>query len=266
MHDVSHWDLVISPLSGRYPKLELHYAGQHYILKFASYRQNGLEVPYHVSEYISSKLIKSMGYSVHDVALAEYLGRPGCLVMKFNETLVPVGGLGTSTLSGEHLPYDLDIMHELFNEGKYAFDFSSYLWDTFCIDAFIANLDRHPNNWGFFKRGDVYYNAPLYDNASSLYSVNAFDLDKMSNLEEYIHKFSKSMVSYHGERRSFESILLSEKSNVFKERLILFKDRLSSLDLSSLDDVALAWPSYRLYINFVKAFLDRQVNWFETKI
>ena len=265
--DVSGWELNLRPLTGRYPKLELADSGQKYILKFAALqKQSGLEVPYQVSEYIASRVIKSLGYDVHEVALAEYRGRHGCLIKVFEEPLVTFDGLGTSTMSDENLPYDLDILHSLFSEGKYAGDFDGYMWDTFCIDAFIANLDRHPNNWGFFNRSGVYHSAPLFDNASSLYSLYAFALHKIPDLESHIKKFSRSMVSYRGERRSFEEILLSENSKTYRERLSVFKGRLNSLSLDSLESVCRVWPEYTPYTEFVKKFMDRQVKWFETQI
>lgn len=179
--DVSNWELSKRPITGRYPKRDLKSDGKSYIIKFAEYRQSKKEVPYHVSEYISCSLIKSLGYEVQEVAMATYQGNIGCLIETYSEPLITFEGLGISTLSGKNLLYDLDLLNSLFNEGKYAEDFEAYLWDTFCVDAFITNLDRYPNNWGFFKRENLYYNAPLFDNASSLYSLNAFSLGKPSS-------------------------------------------------------------------------------------
>ena len=138
--DASDFEVCKYPIAGRYPKLGLKNGDKLYIIKFAAHKQNGLEIPYHISEYAASKIIKSLGYDVHDVWLAEFRGRPGCLLELFSEPLFTFGGLGTSTLSGENLPYDLDLLHSIFNEGKFACDFSGYLWDTFLLDAFILNL------------------------------------------------------------------------------------------------------------------------------
>lgn len=261
--DVSKWELSMRPVTGRYPKRELTNTGKSYIVKFADYRQNKREVPYHVSEYISCKLIKSLGYEVQEVDMAVYQGNPCCLIETYVEPLITFEGLGTSTLSGNNLLYDLDLLHDLFNEGKYADNFEAYLWDTFLVDAFISNLDRHPNNWGFFKRKGLYYKAPLFDNASSLYSLNAFSLGKMKDMEDYIKRFSNSMIAYKGERHSYESVLLSKPSPVFEERLTVFKERLTGLELDSLSKVKKHWQQYNSYIDFVEIFIERQVAWLE---
>ena len=63
-HDVSGWELNPVPVAGRYPKIELLNDNKRYIVKFAAYKQNGLEIPYHVSEYIACRVIKSLGYPV----------------------------------------------------------------------------------------------------------------------------------------------------------------------------------------------------------
>jgi hypothetical protein len=174
--------------------------------------------------------------------------------------------LGTSTLSGENLHYDLDALGDLIHEGKFESDFNEYLWDTFLCDAFINNIDRHPNNWGFFKRDGVYRQAPLFDCASSLYSINAFALSKMSDLESYILKFSNSAIHYKGIRHSFAEIVLQEKSKVFTACLQEFKSRLRNIDFSCIDNVKLSWPQYAAYADFVRTFFERQVKWFESAV
>ena len=67
---------------------------------------------------------------------------------------------------------------------------------------------------------------------------------------------------YKGERHSFESIILSKPSPVFEARLEIFKARLKELELTGLSRVSKYWPQYEGYINFVKTFIERQVNWF----
>jgi hypothetical protein len=264
--DVSGWEISPIPVAGRYPKYGLSNSGEKYIIKFAAYKQNGLEVPYHVSEYISCRVIKSLGYPVQEVALATFHGKPGCLIKIFDKPVITLMGLGTSTLSNENLVYDLDSLKDLFYEGRYETDFDEYLWDTFLCDAFVNNLDRHPNNWGFFKKGGLFRRAPLFDCASSLYSVNAFSLSKMGDLDEYIKKFGNSAISYKGERRSFAEIIINEKSGVFIACLRKFASRIENFNFLCVNQVGMAWPRYSGYLEFVSGFLKRQVKWFESAI
>ena len=264
--DISRFEVCINPVAGRYPKLRLTNNGRNYIVKFAAYRQNGLEIPYHISEYAASRVINSLGYGAHEVWLAVFRGRPGCLVKLFDEPLFTFGGLGTSTLSGENLPYDLDLLEGIYDDGKFTDVFTSYMWDTFLLDSFILNLDRHPNNWGFHKLGGLYEPAPLFDNSSSLYSLYAFDLGKITQLERHIEKFSFSKISYKGERMSFRQVLLEEKSRIFQSRLELFIKRLASLDLGFLSIIKNTWPVNAPYTEFIQNLLGEQVKWFETEL
>jgi hypothetical protein len=259
--DASNWEINPVPVAGRYPKHEFINGSGRFILKLAAYKQNGDEVPYHVSEYISCRVLKSIGYDVQNVWMSEFQKQPSCLIHVFTEPLITFEGLGTSTLSQENLLYDLDILNELFNEGKFFGVFEEYLWNTFLCDVLINNLDRHPNNWGFFKCGGVYAQAPLIDNASSLYSINAFSVNRMGDIEEYVKKFGRSAIQYNGERHSFRDIVLKEKSPVFAESRLKFKKRLNDIDLSSLNNITRAWRQYDNYIDFVKQFFERQVNW-----
>jgi len=84
----------------------------------------------------------------------------------------------------------------------------------------------------------------------------------MSDLENHIKKFSNSTIAYNGERHSFESIMLSRPSPVFEARLEIFRERLKGLELTGLHKISKYWPQYNDYIDFVKTFLERQVNWF----
>ena len=241
------FEICINPIAGRYPKLGLKKNGERYIIKFAAYKQNGIEVPYHVSEYAASKIMESLGYGVHEVRLATFRNRPGCLIKLFNKPLFTFGGLGTSTLSGENLPYDLDLLHSIHDDGKFEGALNDYLWDTFLLDAFVLNLDRHPNNWGFFKQNGTYSPAPLFDNGSSLYSLYAFELKKINNLDEHIKKFSTSRLGYKGDRLSFREVLKRESSAVFHARLELYIKRLQMLDLGFCFYVEDTWPAYSPY-------------------
>ena len=264
--DVSEWELNPVPVAGRYPKVELLKDDRKYITKFAAYKQNGTEIPYHVSEYVACRLIRSLGYNVQEVAMVEYYGSPACLIKVFDTALITFDGFGTPTMSQANLVYDLDILHELFPEGKYNGNFSEYIWDTFLCDAFIHNLDRHPNNWGFYRIRVLYEKAPLIDCASSLYSLNAFETGKMQDLETWISKYGNSAIHYKGKRSSFQEIILEETSPQFKASAAKFKAALVNLDTSCLDLVSKYWEQYTDYALFVRKFLDRQVCWFNENL
>lgn len=61
-------------------------------------------------------------------------------------------------------------------------------WDTFIMDAFFGNFDRHANNWGYFvnKETKEISLAPIYDCGSCLYPQIADDaiMNVLSSEEE----------------------------------------------------------------------------------
>jgi len=260
--DVTNWTVRPYPNAGAVPKLFVTDGARDYMLKFAKKRQNGAEIPYHVSEFISCRLAKSMGYNVQDVSLAMYHGQETCLVELFDEELITFTGLGVSTLDEQVLQYDLDIIDETVKPEKFLFDIQSYVWKTFLLDSFICNLDRHPNNWGFFRHCDGYVKAPLFDLGSSLYSINACSLPKMKDVCNYIKIYSGSAVKYQGMKYSFRDIVVAEKDGKLSEMYQPFVSSLDSMSTSSIDTVAVLLPRWKDYCSFVHEFICIQKRWY----
>jgi len=259
--DVSKWNVLPIASSGRYPKIFLQYGNAKFMIKFAEQTQSKLFIPYHVSEYVSCRVCKNLGYDVQEVAMASFHGQECVLIQLFEEQLTMISGLGSSTLSGEKLNYDLDALCGIIKESKFAFDVEGYMWDTFFIDAFVSNLDRHPNNWGFFKRIDnLYYKAPLYDFGNSLFSLNANALGKMARIPEYCRKYGNSLIKYHGERTSFHSIIQSETSEKFDESHKRFRQRLLSFDFEVISGLTRYWPQWSAYGEFLKKYFCWQIS------
>ena len=111
-----------------------------------------------------------------------------------------------------------------------------------------------------FGNNEKYRQAPLIDCASSLYSVNAFSLNKMNDIEQYSRKFGNSAIYYKGERTSFLDIIRHETSPEFGNSLTEFKARLKNINFSPLEAVSKAWDKYSPYMEFVKRFLEGQVK------
>jgi len=263
--DVSDWTVLPYPHSGAVPKLFITDGTKDYMIKFVKQRQNGLDIPYHVSEYISCRIAKSLGYAVQEVALATYHGQEVCLVELFNDVLVTFTGLGVSTLEEQALQYDLDLVDETIGTEKFLFDAQSFVWETFLLDSFICNLDRHPNNWGFFKSDDGYMQAPLFDLGSSLYSINAGSLTKMNDVNAYIKRHSGSAVKYKDEKRTFREIVEAEKYGKLSSLMSPFVSALAHLDTTCIDDVVEAFPRWKAYGGFVHEFIHVQKEWYRAQ-
>ena len=91
---------------------------------------------------------------------------------------------------------------------------------------------------------------------------DAFDVEKMRDIESWMLRFGNSAIHYHGTRSSFNDIIMSETSAQFHISSEKFKAALAHLDYSSLDLVGKYWKQYEKYVAFVRDFLDRQVDWF----
>ena len=260
--DVSKWTVKPYPNAGAVPKLFITDGARDYMLKFAKKRQNGTEIPYHISEYISCRLAKSIGYNVQDVSLVIYHGQEACLIELFDEELITFTGLGISTLDEQVLQYDLDLVDETVKSEKFLFDVRRFVWETFLLDSFICNLDRHPNNWGFFRRSDGYVRAPLFDLGSSLYSINACSLPRMKDIDGYIKSYSGSAVKYQDNKHSFRNIIISEKDGKLSELYQPFVSWLNNLSTSCIDSVAVLLPRWEKYCSFVHEFISIQKRWF----
>jgi len=88
----------------------------------------------------------------------------------------------------------------------------------------------------------------------------------MFDLDLHISKFGNSAIRHMGHKVSFEQILTQIDLEVLRNRVTLFKSRLGLLNLDSLASVRNSWRQYEDYISFVEKFIDRQVNWFETRL
>lgn len=64
-------------------------------------------------------------------------------------------------------------------------DISQYLFRTLMLDALIINEDRHQMNLGVCLKAGRFYEAPVFDNGSSLFCVN-WTYRKKANFEDNI--------------------------------------------------------------------------------
>lgn len=67
------------------------------------------------------------------------------------------------------MDYDDAIMYVInFVRNQVGLDITTYLANTFWLDAIILNTDRHFNNYGIIMSNDDYREAPIFDNGKSL--------------------------------------------------------------------------------------------------
>ena len=183
-------------------KICVKYNGEDYMLKFPGVKENSLEKAYSnscISEYISCKIINSLGYNAQETLLGTYkINNNEKIVVackdftKGNKVLKQFAELKNSIVESSQNGYGTEISEvlETIEEQKVfdAKELNDYFWDLFIIDALLGNFDRHNGNWGFLINEELEQIelSPIYDCASCLYPQLTDDMikDIINNKEE----------------------------------------------------------------------------------
>lgn len=264
LRDVSNYNVSATTPGGAQDKLILEKNGTLYLIKFNPKKQNGYEMPYHLSEHISCCISNQLGYPAQQTELVLYKDEICVLISLFDKPLITFNGLGSSTLEHEKLNYDLDFILDTIKESKFK-ELSNFIWNTFFIDSFVGNSDRHPNNWESFRerRDGAYIPAPLIDFGDSLFSLKADKLKSTTLAEDVITKWSPSAIKYKDKKYNFRQLLLEIEDLHFEGAKKVFKDNLKQLDLCFIDDLKSLDNRYIEYLSFVINMLNTQKEWYQ---
>jgi hypothetical protein len=262
--DVSNYKCESYGFSGRQRKILLSDSNAKYMIKFCDFRQNGEEIPTHISEFVSCKIAWILGYPAQQVRLVDWNQQEAVLIKMFNNRLFTLTGIGNSTMESEHLSYDLDSVDKLFENGNFDSKSIDNFWDVFLLDSFICNLDRHPNNLGFFKNNGVFVFAPQFDLGNSLF-VDISKSNMKKDVGEIINKYGRSAIMWKGERCGFIDILLNNKNSYLKESIERFRHRLDQSNfVVRLEDVLQSVEIFNLgYLdlcNHIRRFTAEQMR------
>lgn len=199
---------------GAAKKYAVEYQNEIYMIKYPTKTEvkNDLNTEYSnssFSEYISCHIINALdipSVEAQQTMLGESNGKiavackdftdPYNRLVKFN--MIQNADI-SSQASGRH-PILQDVLQtyqtlpQLQNPA-----FIDHFWDTFVIDTFLGNFDRHAGNWGFINdiKGEQLRLAPIYDCGSCLYP--ALSVSKMQEIisskdeiEKRIFEFPKA--------------------------------------------------------------------------
>lgn len=160
--------------------------------KYEEYsRKEDMMIPFHLTEFIASKIIEQLGVPVQKVSLGYDNEKECCLIEMFEDKVIELDEFATmleertnsshltTIFKGKFYKFWLDsyknFLHYMAGEIKFGFskeEFNEFLFRTVAIDLLIENTDRHPLNIGFINKDSIYYIAPLYDNCNSLWLSN----------------------------------------------------------------------------------------------
>lgn len=194
-----------------------------YMIKFQKFNNFGEKMYNHISEFIGSHIFELFGFAVQETYLGTYNGEEVVACKNFiidNYQFVPFNDVGESTLDNDKEKYQYeyeDIMKMLVDNSKLTntTDTIKVFWEMFIVDALIGNFDRHGSNWGFLKKNNQYYIAPIFDNGSCLFPSMSDEniMKKIINSEEEtnnrIYKFPTSQIKLNGQKSSYYEVINS---------------------------------------------------------
>ena len=198
------------------------FQGKPYMLKFVKRNSYG-ECFNDVAEYICSQFFNVVGVNAQDTLLGIYQGDKVVACRDFNidgYKFNPFSDIGESSLddSKDRFRYRYQDIEELIKKNKKLKDKETakmMFWKTYIIDALLANPDRHGRNWGFLKKNNEYFVAPVFDNGSSLFSGFSdeeemeYVVNDKEEILERVYESPRSLILYDTTISDYYSVISS---------------------------------------------------------
>lgn len=211
-------------------KFGIFYQGEPYMIKFAEkgVRKNDLatsNINNCISEYIGSHIAISIGIPTHDTLLGYYKDelvvacKDFCKSNQVSQEFANYMRMTYDSCDIGKLPR-LEQIYDVINSApplqNIKQDAITRYWDTFIIDALLANFDRHKGNWGYLAdkdSGEITL-APTYDYGSTLYpALSDFKTDEIlenpKEICERIFVFPNAALTVNGVKVSYYDMLTS---------------------------------------------------------
>ena len=223
------FDFTNYPLSGKSyggteKKIGILVGDFPYMLKFQKKTPFGLRFNT-ISEYIGCHIYQMLGFNCQDTYLGTYEGQNVVACKDFvtnGYQFVPFNDVGESTIEEdkEQYQYSYDDIMLLLSANKKITNVEetiSSFFEIYIVDALLGNFDRHGANWGFLKKDNKYYMAPVFDNGSCLFP-NMADEDEMKQIindekqiNMRVYKFPTSQIKLDGNKSSYFEVISSLK-------------------------------------------------------
>ena len=234
---------------GSEKKLGIIYNGFPYMLKFQKNTPLGKKNNT-VSEFIGSNIYNLLGIKCQETILGTYKNENVVACKDFivdGYNFVPFNDIGESTIEEDREKYQYsyeDIVSLLLSNKKLTNvnETISSFFDIYIVDSIIGNFDRHGGNWGFLKKDNKYYLAPVFDNGSCLFP-NLTDEDEMKKIIKddveinlRVYKFPTSQIKLNGEKSSYYEVISSLKYEEINKALVRIYPLIDFKKICSLID------------------------------
>lgn len=209
-----------------------------YMLKFPNRPKQNTDLSYAngcISEHLGSSIFNLIGIPAQETILGTYKENKNQKVVVAckdftypNYELFSFAALKNSYTGSSSNGYGVeleDILETIEAQTMISPDkLRERFWDTFIVDAFIGNWDRHNGNWGILKNRDTekISLAPVYDCGSCLYPQA--DAATMKNILSNPQEM---------DARIFDRPLSAIKQNGYKIRYFDFISSLANRDCNT---------------------------------
>ncbi len=247
----------ISDYGGSDRKFGIYYNDTPYMIKFAEKTEKKNELATSsinncISEYIGSRIAKSVGIPAHDTLLGYYNGE---LVVACKD-FCDINHVSHEFSYYMRKNYDskeigkTPKLEQIYNviENDPAFynikdDAIKRYWDTFVIDALTANFDRHKGNWSYLvdKNSGKTSLAPTYDYGSTMYpSISDEGIDDIihdsKKICERIFVFPNAALLINNKKTSYNDMLSSNYNTDCNKSVLDIVPRISREKINNIID------------------------------
>lgn len=266
IYNFSNYPLSNKAYGGSEKKLGISIDGFPYMLKFQKKTPFGFKFNT-ISEYLGCHIYQILGIECQDTFLGTYNGENVVACKDFvvnGFQFVPFNDIGESTIEEdkELYQYSYEDIVELLQANKKLTKVDktiSSFFEIYIVDALLGNFDRHGGNWGFLKKDNKYYLAPVFDNGSCLYP-NLTDEEEMNliiNSEEQIdlrvYKFPTSQIKLNGNKSSYYEVISSLQYDEMNKALLKIFPLIDLNKINTLiDEISIISETHK---NFYKVMI-----------
>lgn len=251
--DFNKYKLSDKSYGGSEKKIGIEIDGIHYMLKFQKKTPFGMRFN-NVSEYIGSHIYELLGIECQKTFLGTYDGNNVVACKDFvsdGYQFVPFNDVGDSTLDEDKETYqysyeDIIVLLQKNKKLTNVEETISSFFEIYIVDALIGNFDRHGANWGFLKKNNKYYLAPVFDNGSCLFPnlINEdemkYIIDNENEINDRVYKFPTSQIKLNGKKSSYFEVISSLQYEEVNKALIKIYPRIDIDKIYELiDDITI---------------------------
>ncbi len=233
LYDFTNYPLSGKSYGGSEKKIGISINGVPYMLKFQKKTPFGFRYNT-ISEYLGCHIFQMLGFDCQNTYLGTYNNEyvVACKDFVNDECqFVPFNDVGESSLEEDKEKYQYsyeDIISLLLANKKLTNvnETITSFFEIFIVDAFIGNFDRHGGNWGFLKKNNKYFLAPVFDNGACLFPnmTNEDEMKMIMNDEEQINmrvfKFPTSQIKLNGNKSSYYEVISSLQYKEMNDALL----------------------------------------------